>query len=145
MILLFLAALVSHDPLPPVPGAINSAVTQSNLATTICVHGWTATIRPPASYTNRLKLAQMAELGLHGPPSSLEEDHLISLEIGGAPRDPNNLWPQRWHGPFNAHQKDVLENRLHRLVCAGTITLAQAQHEIATDWVASYRARIGPQ
>ena len=33
-----------------------------------------------------------------------------------------------------AESKDVVENRLHREVCAGTVTLTDAQHEIATDW-----------
>ena len=42
-----------------------------------------------------------------------------------------------------AHTKDRLENRLHKLVCSGTITLGEAQHEISTNWIAAYRGRIG--
>lgn len=126
------------------PGAINPNVTQENIATTICVSGWTKTIRPPASYTNKLKAAQLAA----GPYQSTaamrdyEEDHLISLEIGGDPRDPRNLWPQHWTAPHGAHQKDQLENFLHRAVCAGKITLADAQTAAATDWVAAYKRYI---
>lgn len=127
----------------PVPGAINPNVNQGNLATTICVSGWTKTIRPPASYTNKLKRKQMAAMKLPGGPRLYEEDHLLPLEIGGHPTDPNNLWPEKWDGPRGAHKKDALENKLRRLVCAGTITLEQAQHEISTDWVASFRKRIG--
>lgn len=127
-----------------VHGAINPNVTQANIASTVCVSGWTKTIRPPASYTNKLKLQQMQRFGLTGNPHDYEEDHLISLEIGGNPTDPNNLWPQPWNGPHGAHRKDVLETKLKRLVCAGTITLAQAQHDIATDWVAAYRKYVGP-
>lgn len=135
--------LLLATPAPTVPGVINPVVTQATIGTTICVRGWTATIRPPQSYTSRLKRAQMAAQHLRGPASSYEEDHLISLELGGHPTDPNNLWPQPWTGKWNAHQKDRLENMLHRLVCRGTLPLATAQHEIATDWVRSYRARIG--
>ena len=135
--------LLLATPAPTVPGVINPVVTQATISTTVCVRGWTATIRPPQSYTSRLKRTQMAAQHLRGPASSYEEDHLISLELGGHPTDPNNLWPQPWTGRANAHQKDRLENMLHRLVCRGTLPLATAQHEIATDWVRSYRARIG--
>lgn len=138
--LLFAAAVAAA----PVPGATNPAVTQANIGTTICVPNWTKRIRPPASYTDKLKLQQMAALGLKGDPHAYEEDHLISLEIGGNPTNPSNLWPQPWTGPHNAHLKDRLENLLHRLVCSGTLPLAAAQQEISIDWIASYRARIGP-
>ncbi len=38
--------------------------------------------------------------------------------------------------------KDALENKLHKLACAGTITLEQAQKEIASDWIAAYRKYV---
>jgi len=78
-----------------------------------------------------------------GNVACYEEDHLISLEIGGHPTDPRNLWPEPWSGPLNAHDKDRLENELHRQVCAGTITLEAAQQAIASDWVAAYRQYVG--
>jgi hypothetical protein len=69
-----------------------------------------------------------------------EVDHLVSLEIGGT-NDIKNLWVQPYCGPWNAHIKDTLENELHKLVCAGTITGDQARKEISIDWVASYKKR----
>jgi hypothetical protein len=122
------------------PGAVNALVTQGNIHSTICVPGWTKTIRPPASYTNKLKAAQLAAGAYASPqePRTFEEDHLISLEIGGHPTDPRNLWPQPWDGKYGAHRKDQLENFLHRAVCAGTITLADAQAAVATNWIAAY-------
>lgn len=125
------------------PGALNPAVTLSTLHSTVCVHGWTKTIRPPASYTTKLKITQMRAFGLPGPPSLYEEDHLVSLEIGGNPTDPANLWPEPWNGQWGAHKKDRLENLLKKLVCNGTVTLGEAQHAIATDWVATYKLRVG--
>jgi len=72
-----------------------------------------------------------------------EVDHLISLELGGA-NDQGNLWPEPYSGtPWNAHVKDKLENKLHALVCAGAVSLSDAQHAIATDWIAAYRQYIG--
>ncbi len=76
------------------PGSLNPDVTQETIGSTICVHGWTATVRPPTSYTSALKLRQMPEYGETGPTSAYQEDHLISLELGGNPTDPGNLWPE---------------------------------------------------
>lgn len=125
------------------PGAVNPDVTQANIESTICVSGWTKTIRPPASYTTRLKKQQMAARHLSGSTSDYEEDHIISLELGGHPTDPDNLWPQPWAGTYGARKKDQLENRLKRMVCAHTITLAEAQSAIRTDWAAAYIKYIG--
>ena len=106
------------------PGVLNPDVTQSNIATTICRHGWTKTIRPPTSYTNELKQKQMREYGVGGALSDYQEDHLISLELGGHPTDPRNLWPEPYP---RASQVDLIENDLNRQVCDGSLTLAEAQ------------------
>jgi hypothetical protein len=45
------------------PGAVNPAVTQANIDSTICVRGWTRTVRPPERYTESLKRQQMREYG----------------------------------------------------------------------------------
>ncbi len=109
------------------PGMLNPDVTQATIATTICVQGWTRTVRPPTEYTNALKLRQMRAYGESGPPSAFQEDHLISLELGGHPTDPRNLWPEPYP---RAAQVDQIENALNAQVCGGTLTLAQAQeHE----------------
>jgi hypothetical protein len=103
------------------PGAYNPSVRQSTIRRTICVPGWTRTVRPPASYTNALKLKQMPLYGETGPPSAYEEDHLIPLELGGAPRSPKSLWPEP---RAQARKSDPLETRLKTQVCRRTITLA---------------------
>lgn len=66
-----------------------------------------------------------------------EVDHLISLELGGS-NDIKNLWPQPYLPKPGAHEKDVLENYLHRQVCAGKISLSDAQKEISRDWYGAY-------
>jgi hypothetical protein len=107
------------------PGARYSKVTQATTSKTICVSGWTATIRPPASYTNALKRAQLALWHYADQnPADYEEDHLISLELGGAPRSKRNLWPE----PHSQSAKsDPKENHWHKLLCNGTLTLKQAR------------------
>ncbi|MBV8065422.1 MAG: hypothetical protein JOY72_01390 [Actinobacteria bacterium] len=115
--------------LPRVPGVANPRVTQADVHTTICRSGWTKTIRPPVDYTNGLKLEQMRQYGLHGPPSAYQEDHLISLEVGGDPTDPRNLWPEPYP---RAAQVDQIENELNAKICSGALTLVQAQDEEST-------------
>ena len=106
------------------PGVLNPDVTQATIAATICTRGWTATVRPPAEYTNALKLEQMRAYGETGPPSGYQEDHLISLELGGDPRDPRNLWPEPYP---RAAAVDQIENQLNAAVCSHTLSLHDAQ------------------
>ena len=80
----------------------------------------------------------MEEWGLPGTTADYEEDHLISLELGGNPNDPRNLWPEPYNPRPGARQKDTVENYLHNQVCAGTMTLIDAQNAIATDWYKVY-------
>ena len=113
----------------------------------VCTPGYTKCIRnvPQAE-----KTAVYQSYGLTGNHTGYcdvqqgcEVDHLISLELGGS-NDQTNLWPQPYQGTtWNAHVKDQLENFLHGQVCAGNIALDRAQHEIATDWISSYKNRIG--
>jgi hypothetical protein len=113
------------------PGATNPSVTQDNIQQTICISGYTKTIRPPATYTDKLKVEQMQSYGFTDDIHNHEEDHLISLELGGAPSDPHNLWPEPGNSP---NPKDKVEDFLHKAVCDGHITLQEAQSRIATDW-----------
>lgn len=127
------------------PGALNPAVTQATIRSTICVSGWTATIRPAESFTYALKVKQIVQYGYSDTKtSSYEEDHLISLELGGAPADSRNLWPEPYTIALadgrstGAYTKDAFETKLKSEVCAGTITLAQGQGEIGDHWVHAY-------
>jgi hypothetical protein len=106
------------------PGVLNPDVTQANIRSTVCRHGWTDTIRPPVSYTNALKAKQMRQYREPGSLSDYQEDHLISLELGGSPTDPRNLWPEPYP---RASDMDQTENELNAEVCSGQLTLAQAQ------------------
>ncbi|HZT92104.1 MAG TPA: hypothetical protein VFA05_08705 [Gaiellaceae bacterium] len=106
------------------PGVLDPDVTQATIASTICRRGWTKTVRPPVEYTNHLKLIGLHQYGLRGPPSAYQEDHLISLELGGNPTDPRNLWPEPYP---RAAEVDRIENQLNAAVCSGRLTLAEAQ------------------
>ena len=170
------------DPLRT-PGATNPRVTQQNIRDNICNSYWsTKSIRPPAEYTSKLKKKQLREYGdivhqtraqLINPntgkvdttrcvahsdnPACYEEDHLISLEDGGDPIDPRNLWPEPYNSRLGrvimgAHQKDVVEAFIHDEICydipnskktsyiqaTTSITLKRGQQILAGDWYACY-------
>jgi hypothetical protein len=140
----------ARGPLPdPIctPGAYDPNVTQETIRSTICVPGWTATVRPPASYTDTLKARQIVEYGFaDARPSDYEEEHFVPLELGGAPTSPLNLWPEAHLPQPGSPEKDRLENRLHEMVCANPpqLTLAEARGLIQTDWVDAYRRYVSP-
>lgn len=143
-------AVATQDSPPPhalpdrrfTPGAANPDVTQDNIVSTICVPGFTRSIRPPAQYTSHLKREQLddPERGYEDHNMrDFEEDHDVPLEAGGNATDPRNLWPEPLHGPWNAHMKDRLENRIHELICAHAITLAEGQAAFLGNWTTAYR------
>jgi hypothetical protein len=131
----------SSDDLPHpkcTPGAINGNVTQDNIENTICVPGFAKKIRPPTSYTTPLEIKLMKSYGFTGDRKDYELDHLISLQLGGSPKDVKNLWPEPYFTKFNAHIKDKFENYLHKQICNGSMSLSEAQTQIATDWKTSW-------
>ena len=119
-------AVILPDP-KVTPGRLNPRVRQSTIKKTICTSGWTKKIRPPASYTNALKIKQMVIYEDTGSPSEYEEDHFIPLELGGAPKNPKNLWPEP---RAQAKLSDPLETKLKRQVCKGMMTLKKARAAI---------------
>lgn len=140
MILLLLALTVARVPDP----ALTPGATRPVTLTQICTPGSSGKARAVSAKT---KKAVYARYHVTPKPGGYEVDHLISLELGGS-NDIANLWPQPYFGKVNAHDKDALENKLHALVCAGTVPLGEAQHAISTDWIGAlkkYGAKAGPR
>lgn len=120
-------------------GALNPDVTPDNIHQTICVPGYTKSVRPAPVYTKGVKRELLREAGIdksHMPDYEL--DHIIPLALGGHPRKLENLQLQPWEGPDGAKRKDRVEAKLHCLVCSGQVTLTDAQREISEDWQAAY-------
>ena len=125
------------------PGAINPNVTQANIQQTVCVKGFTKKIRPPASYTNNIKRQQLETYYKgQGEMSSVEEDHLVPLIAGGHPTAIENLWPEPRISEWNADKKDRLEFVLYKMVCTQEISLAEAQHAMATNWIDAWQQYV---
>lgn len=104
-------------------GAVNPNVTQANIHSTICVKGWTDTIRPSTRYTNKFK---RDHLPLGEDIALYEADHVLPLVLGGDPLN-INLQVQPWAGKCGAYAKDGLERSLRNKVCSERLTLEQAQ------------------
>lgn len=123
------------------PGAVNPAVRQDTIHQTICVPGWTTTVRPPVGYTNAQKNQGITAYGYADKnPASYEEDHFLPLEVGGSPTDPKNLWPE----PHTSSSgKDTVENAVKTAVCAGKVSLTDAQHALLTNWTTARMALGG--
>jgi hypothetical protein len=106
----------------------------------VCTTGW-------ASAHRHVTTAQYHEVyaayGIRYPEPSgtYELDHLVPLEIGGDNTNAN-LWPEPASPTPGYHQKDELENALHRLVCSGQLALGAAQHSVAVNWYAAYRKYV---
>ena len=125
------------------PGAIDAAVTQSNIHETVCVKGYTKTVRPPQNFTNKLKKYQIKQYGYQDTNTrDYEEDHLIPLNIGGSPNDPHNLWPEPKTSEWNAAKKDELEFKLYKFVFHDKVPLDEARNAMATDWIKAYKKYV---
>jgi hypothetical protein len=101
----------------------------------ICQSGYASSVRNvPESEKNKV----YAEYGIAShTPGQYEVDHLVSLELGGS-NDISNLWPEAASPKPGFHEKDKVENYLHDQVCAGKISLQDAQLQIATNWLDIY-------
>ncbi len=124
----------------------NKTLTPGAVATTnaakVCQPGYARRVRPRGALWKQLKETAYQRYGiLRGHRSYVDAygvrhpayqiDHLIPLEIGGAPADVRNLWPEPIE---SAHSKDRVEDALHRLVCSGRMPMTKAQAAIARDW-----------
>lgn len=123
--------------------AINQDVTQETIQQTICVSGYTKSVRPATSYTNGVKKLLMERQGLDwSHASEYELDHRIPLALGGHPRKLENLMLQPWEGEGGAKEKDRLEVKLQKMVCRGELDLETARKAIYDDWRLAYQAYV---
>jgi hypothetical protein len=113
------------------PGAIFVTATTDQ----ICLSGYSSSVRDVSTAE---KDQVYAEYGVVSRSvGEYEVDHLVPLEIGGS-NDVANLWPEPANPRPGFHEKDQVENYLHDQVCNGTISLQQAQEQIATNWLDVY-------
>jgi len=145
---LLLVGLAWADDIPNLqitPGAVRAGLSK----TKICSIKWGKDERHVTAAMKRQVFAAYGYSGYDDPrcvpagKRTCEIDHLISRELGGAD-EVSNLWPQAYGtSPWNAVLKDKLENRLHKELCAGNITLKSARDMLVTDWREGYKKYYG--
>lgn len=118
--------------LPDQPGAIASTSEAE-----VCTPGYASRVRPRGEAWRTLKRALYARYGFARGHYGYVADHIVPLELGGAPTDLQNLWLEPYD---DAHAKDRVENELHILVCDGRMPLRDAQVRIARDWTTAVPA-----
>ena len=109
------------------PGAILSTSTVE-----VCKLGYAKLVRDVSTDT---KKAVFKAYGIsYDNRNQYEVDHLISLELGGS-NDISNLWPASYKIANGSADKNQFGSYLHAQVCAGKMTLSEAQKQISTDWL----------
>jgi hypothetical protein len=124
----------------PNPSLTQGAVLTTD-ASTICASGYASSVRDVSTAT---KEQVYAEYGVNYPQplGAYEVDHFIPLEIGGS-NDLTNLWLESATPTPGFHQKDQFENFEHRQVCNGTISVAEAQSRMVSDWYFYWQQEVG--
>jgi hypothetical protein len=122
----------SFEYLPyPDPECSPGAVFVNATVDIICVPGYSASVR---AVSESLKNQVYRSYNVYSrEPYEYEIDHIVSLQLGGS-NDIANLYPEKYNMTLGAHDKDRVENLLHRMVCNGSISLQQAQYDIAYNW-----------
>jgi hypothetical protein len=111
------------------PGAI-----ESRNPAIVCVRGYARAVRPRYDYGwRKFRVSVFRAYGVARERwRGYTIDHLVPLELGGAPEDIRNVWPEP---KADAKRKDEVEDALHAAVCyRRTLTLAAAQAAIARNW-----------
>jgi hypothetical protein len=135
--LLAVAAIAAAQVRPAMP---NPKLTPGEVRTIDAKQVCSTSTKEFRKTTEAMKKQVCREYGVKVCPheGTLEIDHLIPLELGGADTV-TNLWPQPASPKPGFHEKDKLENYLHAQVCAGKMALTDAQAMIRTDWYAAYK------
>jgi len=126
---------VERGPLPD-PGCTPGGVIEGVTKEQICVLGYSKAVR---NVLVEMKDEVYREYGVTShKPGQYEVDHLISLELGGS-NDISNLWPEAANPRPGYHEKDRVENYLHKQVCKGKVSIEEAQRQIATNWLVVFK------
>lgn len=121
------------------PRLLDTRVTQESVTDTICRPGYADTVAPPFDQTMALKDRMLAARGIDTDDGvGYALDRHVPIVLGGSPDAAANFDLIPWGGHAGERRKSLLTVRLKRCVCAGRMTLAQAQAAITGNWVHQY-------
>lgn len=126
--------LLSSSVLADIPKEAIRTINKQDICTTL-----TSTIRKVSkSLKTKVFIRDGGDLTKR---SMYEVDHRIALSSGGS-NDISNLKLQSYFGKCNAHHKDILEVRIHSLICKGILTVPKAQDYLYNNWQLGYTTFI---
>ncbi|CAB3808919.1 hypothetical protein LMG28688_06878 [Paraburkholderia caffeinitolerans] len=118
---------------------LDARVTQESVAETICRPGYADTVAPPFNETMAQKGRLLAARGIDSDEGvAYALDRRVPILLGGSPDAAANFDLLPWGGHAGERRKSLLAVRLKRCVCAGRISLAQAQAAISGNWSHQY-------
>ncbi|MEX3840860.1 hypothetical protein [Paraburkholderia sp. BR10882] len=121
------------------PRLLDTRVTQESVTDTICRPGYADTVAPPFDETMALKDRMLAARGIDADDGvGYALDRHVPIVLGGSPDATANFDLIPWGGHAGERRRSLLTVRLKRCVCAGRMTLAQAQAAITGNWVHQY-------
>jgi len=104
----------------------------------ICAADFTSQAKPVAGWQ---RAEALERYGLRPDNFTGDLDHLVPVSLGGS-NDPDNLWPFHAQGDFTLDAKNALAAKLRDMVCAGKISLKDAQDAFKKDWTKAYRTHM---
>jgi hypothetical protein len=104
----------------------------------LCAADFPTSMKPVANWQ---RTEALGRYGIRSEDFSGDLDHLVPVSLGGS-NDPDNLWPFRASGTFTFEAKQALEVKLHEMMCAGKISLKDAQEEFRRDWTKAYQRHM---
>jgi hypothetical protein len=132
-------ALLSAPAMAQDAQLLDARVTQESVADTICRPGYADTVAPPFEVVMAHKDRLLAARGIDaGDGVAYALDRRVPILLGGSPDAAANFDLLPWGGHAGERRKSLLTVRLKRCVCAGRISLAEAQAIIAGNWSHKY-------
>jgi hypothetical protein len=121
---------------------LDKRVTQHSVADTICRTGYADAVSPSLDLTMEYKNRLLAARGIDPDKGAgYALDRRIPVVLGGSPDALDNFDLLPWAGHAGERRKELLATRLKRCVCAGRMSLADAQAAIFGNWTKQY-ARV---
>jgi hypothetical protein len=139
VLLALVAGGAARSALAQDPKLLDARVTQQSLAETICRPGYADTVAPPFDQTMALKDRLLAARGIDSDEGvGYALDRHVPIVLGGSPDATANFDLLPWGGHAGERRKSLLTVRLKRCVCAGKMTLSEAQTAITGNWSRQY-------
>ena len=101
----------------------------------ICAAGFDGSIKPVPEWA---RTEALERYGIRPERFSGDLERLVPASLGGA-STPDNLWPFHAGGGYTLEMKTAFAATLREQVCAGKMSLKDAQNAFKKDWTKAYQ------